>query len=179
MATIPAVVIILGSPASGKTTLARRLAADLRCSCLCKDDIKEALLDTLGTGSRDWSRNLSEASFAALTSLAGAQIGAGLSCIAEGNWRPAHAAGLLGMLQRACARAAQVCCRAEPEEIVRRFTVRQRHAGHLDGVLRDELPLDLRSQPSFLALPGPQWVYASDDPGAYPDLLQGLKSWGL
>jgi len=179
MATIPALVIILGSPASGKTTLARRLAADLRCPCLCKDDIKEALFDTLGTGPRDWSRDLSEASFAALTSLTGAQLGAGLSCIAEGNWRPAHAPGLLAVLQPMGARAAQVCCRAEPEEIVRRFTVRQRHAGHLDGVLRDELPLELRSKPPFLPLPGQQWVYASDGPGAYPGLLQALKSWGL
>ena len=99
MATIPTVVIILGSPASGKTTLARQLAADLRCPCLCKDDIKEALFDTLGTGQREWSRNLSEASFAALTSLTGAQLGVGLSCIVEGNWPQTHAPGLRSALE--------------------------------------------------------------------------------
>lgn len=179
MATIPALMIILGSPASGKTTLARQLAAELGLPCLCKDDIKEALFDALGTGMRDWSRDLSEASFAALTALARAQLGAGLSCIVEGNWRSAHAGALLGMLNPFGARAAQVCCRAEPHEIVRRFTVRQRHAGHLDGVLRDELPLDRGSEPSFMELPGPRWIYASDSPGAYAELLQGLKSWGL
>ena len=41
-------MIILGSPASGKTTLARRLAAELAVPCLCKDDVKEALFDVLG-----------------------------------------------------------------------------------------------------------------------------------
>jgi len=34
------ITIILGSPASGKTTLARRLAADFELDCLCKDDIR-------------------------------------------------------------------------------------------------------------------------------------------
>ncbi len=36
-------MIILGCPASGKTTLAHRLAAELTVPILSKDDIKEAL----------------------------------------------------------------------------------------------------------------------------------------
>jgi len=41
-------MIILGSPASGKTTLARRLMREFSMPCLSKDDVKEALLDHVG-----------------------------------------------------------------------------------------------------------------------------------
>jgi predicted kinase len=171
-------MIILGTPASGKTTLARQLAADLKLSCFCKDDVKEALFESLGAGSRDWSRKLSAASFAVLTELARASSNAGVSCIVEGNWRTAHAAEL-SSLATLSVRTAQVWCRAEPLEIVRRFTQRRRHPGHLDELLRDEVEMLSQSPPSFLELPGPRWVFASDDPGAYPGLVRGLQSWGL
>jgi len=55
--------IILGSPASGKTTLARRLGLHWSVPVFCKDDVKEALFEALGQGDRAWSRRLSEASF--------------------------------------------------------------------------------------------------------------------
>ncbi len=172
--------IILGSPASGKTTLAQRLSSDLNLPQLGKDEVKEALFDVLGAGDRDWSRRLSEASFAALARLARAQLAAGCSCIIEGNWRAAHAPILRGVLADHGARAAQIWCRAEPREIVRRFTSRTRHPGHLDGLLaRGELDAGARAEPLFLDLGGPHWVYCSDSPTAYAELLQRLKSWHL
>ena len=146
--------IILGAPASGKTTLARRLAADLSLACLCKDDIKEALFDSLGTGERGWSRSLSEASFAVLVRLAAAQLDLGRSAIVEGNWRAAHAAVLRGALDAAATRAIQIWCRAAPSEIVRRFTQRKRHAGHLDSsVPQSEIERAAALPPAFLELP--------------------------
>jgi len=74
-------VIILGRPASGKTTLARRLAGDLSVPILSKDDIKEALFEVLGFGDREHSRRLSDACFAAQLRLAERQLEAGLSCL--------------------------------------------------------------------------------------------------
>ncbi|MEU4695174.1 AAA family ATPase [Actinoplanes sp. NPDC023714] len=41
-------VLVGGWPASGKSTLARALAAELGIACLAKDEIKEALMDGLG-----------------------------------------------------------------------------------------------------------------------------------
>jgi predicted kinase len=178
MAQVPVLIIILGTPASGKTTLARQLAVDLKVACFCKDDIKEPLFETLGVGSREWSRRLSEASFAVLGELARASLSAGVSCIVEGNWRASHAAELLSLAMLS-ARTTQVWCRAEPSETVRRFTERRRHPGHLDDALRDEVEMLSRSPPALLKLPGFRWVYASDDPGAYPGLLRRLESWGL
>jgi predicted kinase len=179
MAKTADVTIILGSPASGKTTLARRLSADLPLPCLCKDDIKEALFDVLGSKDREWSRKLSEASFSALAGLAGTNLAAGQSCILEGNWRAAHALKLSGVLADHGARAAQICCRADLQEIVRRFTSRERHPGHLDALLAGELEEAGLPPAEFLDLSGPRWVYFSDSPTAYAELLQSVKSWRL
>lgn len=171
-------MIILGSPASGKTTLARRLAAEFRVPCLCKDDVKEALFDVLGVTDRAHSKQLSDASFAALLRVARSQLEAGLSCIVEGNWRTEHAAGVLQLLSAVGARGAQVGCRANPLEIVRRFTSRMRHAGHLDAALpRDELQRCSGVAPPFLDLMGPRWVYDSDDPASYGELVRAVKTW--
>jgi predicted kinase len=179
MAKTAGVAIILGSPASGKTTLARRLSVDLPLPCLCKDDIKEALFDVLGSKDREWSRLLSEASFAALAGLAGTNLAAGQSCILEGNWRAAHALKLSGILTDHGARAAQICCRAGPQEIVRRFTSRERHPGHLDALLASEFDEAGLSPAEFLDLSGPRCIYWSDSPAAYAELLESLKSWRL
>jgi predicted kinase len=169
--------IILGTPASGKTTLAHRLAADLSLACLCKDDIKEALFDSLGTGDRDWSRLLSEASFAVLGRLARAQLALGRSLIVEGNWRAAHAPILRAALEAAAAHTVQIWCCAEPGEIVRRFTERQRHAGHLDPwAPRAEIESAAAQPPTFLDLAGARRVFPSDSRTAYDELIRSLKS---
>ena len=172
--------IILGSPASGKTTLARRLGSDLALPTFSKDDVKEALFDVLGTGDRGWSQRLSEASFAALARLAQTQLAIGGSCIVEGNWRAPHAPALRGAIAAGDARAAQVWCCASPREIVRRFTMRRRHVGHLDAEVADaEIEGAAELPPAFLDLEGPRWVYRSDSSAAYAELRQGLKSWRL
>jgi predicted kinase len=172
--------IILGSPASGKTTLARRLGADLCLPVLSKDDVKEALFDVLGVGDRDWSRRLSEASFAALARIAGAQLALGQSCILEGNWRAVHAPALSGILAESRAHGVQIWCCAEPHEIVRRFTVRSRHAGHLDPLMSPaEIESAAREMPAFLELEGPRRVFNSDASGGYDELLSALKSCRL
>lgn len=44
-------VLVGGWPASGKTTLARALAAELKVAYLSKDVVKEALMDGLGAPS--------------------------------------------------------------------------------------------------------------------------------
>ncbi len=174
------ITFILGSPASGKTTLARRLAADFELDCLCKDDIKEALFDVLGPGDRERSRLLSEASFAALTRLARTQLAVGRSCILEGNWRASHAQGLTAVLAAHGARAAQIRCCAESVEIMRRFASRKRHPGHLDELLsRTELHRGAPESPGFMDLDGPRWVYRSDASEAYAELHQALNNWLL
>lgn len=169
--------IILGSPASGKTTLARRLALEWSIPLFCKDDIKEALFEALGEGDRAWSRSLSEASFTALIHLAERQLSLGQSCIVEGNWRAVNVPGFEPMLRANTACVRQIWCCADPAEIVRRFVGRTRHAGHLDALMpAEELERSAREAPAFLELAGPRLLFQSDAPGAYDELLRALQS---
>lgn len=172
--------IILGSPASGKTTLALRLSRDLALPCLCKDDVKEALFDVLGCPDRERSRLFSEASFGAVARLARRQLAAGQPCIIEGNWRHMHVPLLSELMQSTQARAAQIWCSADAREIVRRFTSRHRHPGHLDALMPGaELAAAAALAPEFLDLPGPRLIYHSEAPTAYLELLERLQSWRL
>jgi predicted kinase len=178
MVKVTDLMIILGSPASGKTTLARRLGAQLGAPCLCKDDVKEALFDVLGIADRQGSRRQSDASFAALLRLAQTQLEAGLPCIVEGNWRAEHAVGVLAATAATGARIAQVWCQAHPLEIARRFTSRTRHAGHWDAAIpHDEVRRFSETPPSFMALPGARWIYESGDTQSYERLVGDLKIW--
>jgi hypothetical protein len=115
-----------------------------------------------------------------LARLARTQLGAGQSCIIEGNWRSVHASMLSEAVEATRARACQIWCRADPVEIVRRFTSRRRHAGHQDALLPgDELERAAALAPAFLDLVGPRWVYRSDFERAYEELLPAFKSWRL
>jgi predicted kinase len=175
---MPDLMIILGCSASGKTTLARRLAAELQLPVLGKDDVKEGLFEVLGTGDRVHSRHLSDASFAVLLRMARIQLEAGLSCVLEGNWRPEHAAAVRAAADAADARVAQVGCSARPEELERRFLARHRHPGHLDEA---QSGIDVQragqQSPSFLDLTGPRWTYDSERLASYAELLGEVERW--
>ena len=63
------VVVVTGLPASGKTTLSRRLSEALRLPLLSKDLVKESLFDVLGVNDRAWSLQLGAATMEVLWSL--------------------------------------------------------------------------------------------------------------
>jgi predicted kinase len=80
--------VVTGLPGTGKSTLAWALASRYRLPILAKDAVKEPLFDVIGAADRAASRNLSDASFAVMFSLARACLGAGTDLILEGNFRP-------------------------------------------------------------------------------------------
>lgn len=59
----PLLVLVNGAPASGKSTLAARLARELALPLIAKDALKEVLFDTLGAPDHARSRELSAASY--------------------------------------------------------------------------------------------------------------------
>jgi predicted kinase len=176
------VILITGLPATGKTTLARTLAARYRLPLVAKDLIKEPLLDVLGAADAAQSRRLSDASFAILFAIARELHAAGTDMLLEGNFRPGeHEQVLRASLPvwthgQAEASFAQVLCRVDEVERVARLASRrndpERHAGHRDSDLALAAP-PARGD-AFLDLPGAQFVHNGADDG---NILTALDTW--
>lgn len=77
-------VIVQGIPASGKTTLSNRLAAELpEFALLQKDTIKEMLFDTVGIKNEEWSKLLGKVSTEAMYSMAKTFLSNGIHVMLE------------------------------------------------------------------------------------------------
>jgi predicted kinase len=182
-APAPLLIVVSGKPATGKTTLGRRLAADLGLPFFSKDDLKETLFDTLGASDRAWSRRLGAASFALLRRIAEAQLSAGQSLIVEANFAAAYDAPFYQSLAtRHGARVAQVWLTAETATILRRFEQRaasdERHPGHVELAYMDEFrPALLRAEDAPLPLEGALYTLNTTDFAAvaYAVALHALR----
>lgn len=127
---MPLLVVVTGPPASGKTTVARELAARLRLPLIAKDTIKEALFDGLGAGDLAWSQRLGTATYLALLAVVEESIAAGASLVLEANFvRDGDVGARLAALP---VRFVQVHCSAPLEVLLERYGNRERHPGHVD-----------------------------------------------
>ena len=133
----PLVVVVTGPPASGKTTVAERLAEALEVPLLTKDSIKERLFDELGWSDGEWSNTLGRASILLLHDLSERLVAARVPHVVEANFEALSTERLAALH----ARLVQVYCSAPPDVLIRRFEERPRHPGHVDDTwnLADEL----------------------------------------
>lgn len=151
---LPRLVIVSGSSASGKSSIARDLAAELKLALLAKDDLKEGLFDSLGNPRDEAeSHRLGTASYVLIERLGRRILEAGIGLVVEGNFWRGRAEASLGPLV-ARSRPAIVHCEIAPEELAERLRKRiegktKRHPGHLDSAPGSEL-LDLLDDPERL-----------------------------
>lgn len=144
MSTKPILVIVSGAPASGKTTLGRRLAEDFQLPFIGKDDIKEILFETLGWSDRAWSIKLGIATYHLLYQAVEVQLRAQRSLVVESNFRAGSAlARFLALQETYGFEPFQIICRADRDVILARYLARaqagQRHPGHIDHVVHSEM----------------------------------------
>ena len=140
------IILVSGPPAAGKSTLAAALASELGFPYVDKDAIKESLFDVLGTGDRDWSRDLSRASFDVMVRLARAfETG-----VFAGNFSLEMAPGLAELSPPPI----EIFCRCPTDVLVYRIKARKRHAGHLDDQTASEVARGVPSSEP-LGLGGP------------------------
>jgi predicted enzyme related to lactoylglutathione lyase len=118
-------VLVGGWPGSGKTTLARALAAELDLAYLGKDEVKEALMDALGApasvgASQDLGRAAVTATLRAARSCPGAVI--------DSTWFD-YTLPLVAALPGPCV---EIRCVVALETARQRYAARVRDARHLD-----------------------------------------------
>jgi predicted kinase len=149
-------IVVSGAPATGKSTIAAALAAELRWPLLSLDPVKETLADVLGLadqhpggqhpggqhpGDERWSDRLGDAAAEIIFRLT-AQFP---DAVAEGWWRGARRELALA----AFAGAVEVFCRCPPELAARRM--RDRHGVSRHPIHRDVINPAVADQAPELA----------------------------
>lgn len=165
----PVLVVVTGHPATGKTSVAEALAAEVGLPAFHKDVIKEQLADAVGFSDRASSQRLGHAATLVLYDVADRLLGAGQSVLLESNF-PAEfsSAPLRGSAERHGAHVVQVVLRAPQEVMERRFAERRRHPVHVQR--------ELGPMPPYVALDLPGVLIELDTAGLPVDLTPVLAA---
>ena len=129
-------IIVTGAPGTGKTTLSKKLSERYSIPLVAKDEIKELLFDSLGIGDRQWSLQLSKASYNLLFNFIAKLHMTNNPFIVEGNFYNGEATqNFLKPKPNTDFKVLQIQCYTEPETLYERYKARdnscERHQGHI------------------------------------------------
>ena len=130
----PKLIIIAGMPATGKSTVARKIAAAFAFPILEKDDIKEEMFDTIGYADLAEKRRLDVAANAILLRCAESVLKNGTSLIVVNNFDSNMSGRVQEMIERCGCDTVTVFLNGDPDVLHARYVARDkansRHLGH-------------------------------------------------
>ena len=153
------IIILQGGPATGKTTLGKKVAKEFQLPYFSKDNIKELIFDYIGLPTTpalfndNTSKNTSyyknegelsgmkmdEASVAILFQLIEAEIQVKKSCIIDCTFDEIHSSTFKKLKSKYFFFPIQIYCYADLDVLSQRYkeraATRERHAGHFDNLL--------------------------------------------
>lgn len=134
-------IIIAGMPASGKTTVSKRLSEAFGFPILEKDAIKEELFDVIGFQEYSQKRLMDVAATAVLLRCADSLLSSGSSLIMVNNFRDIVQQQVQDMLNRCGSKCVTVFFSGDADVFYKRYVERDlRHERHLGHVLQDRYP---------------------------------------
>lgn len=144
--TLPWLIVVTGSPATGKTTIAESLCGSLNLPLVAKDAIKEEIYDTLEGATPEDSHRLGFVAVRLMHSWTRHLLQKDVSLILESNFKRSLSIDDLQELF-ALSRPIIVQCMAPEDHILDRYVERsvagKRHPVHDDARRTDELRRDL------------------------------------
>ena len=174
------VVLVVGRPASGKSTISATISDRWDLPLVSKDALKEVLFDSLGAETRAWSVRLGRAAFALLDHVIELQLRTGRPFVVDAAYSAEFENEKFQKWQeRFGFTAVQVHCTASPQELLRRFRRRAadgtRHPCHCDAEAIEEFRDSLEDgRGETLSLPGPVLQYDSEQLDSAKTLLAEL-----
>jgi predicted kinase len=157
--TMKRLIVITGHSASGKTTLARELAATYKILCISKDAIKERIFDGVGYKDKQWSLALSGVSHRIMDDIIEQELYGGHQLIIESNFKhDRDSERFTQVIKKHDAGCLQILCKADPEVLFKRWNDRiengARHPGQVEEITLEEIRQGFLAPYQALDLPG-------------------------
>ena len=134
-------IIIAGMPATGKSTLAKKLSDALGIAILEKDEIKDEMFDTIGFKDRKEKRALDVAANAILLRCTEKLLDKGNSLIIVNNFDSDMSGRVQEMIDKAGCKCVTVFLNGDPEVLYKRYVARDaKHVRHMGHTFIDRYP---------------------------------------
>jgi len=172
-------VIVNGIPGTGKTTISRKLAADLRLPLISKDDIKEFLFGRLGGSGLENSKLLGRVSVDSLYRVAAEYAQADKDVMIENAfWHSFAHDAIARITKETSVKIIEVYCETAPGIYKARILERQKN-GERSAAHLDYPPLDSVAMQKYAPLglgPTIEVDTTTFDDAAYDALLAKLSN---
>lgn len=147
----PTLIIINGSPCTGKSFLCKNLSQKLNIPYISRDEYKEMLFDNLGIIDADWSKKLGGASYSIFFNVVEKLLQSQQSFITESNFNQRHREIIQSLIGKYNFRVVELFLATDASVLIERFKKRwdsgERHRGHAEDERFAEFELQFKTIP--------------------------------